>query len=135
MVSIEEFIRSNPPEKFQPKPYYSKNGDALTFYFKDVPSYGDRIDSILTIYRSVENDEMVGCQIKGVRHILEKMGSFGVHVDDSVQLSILFWAYLVFTKLHEETLTSSRPMQQLGSVLAETGARFNTAEMVPSGSD
>src|SRR5712675_2400481 len=104
MVNLKDFVASNNPGKFQPKPYYSRAGDSLTFFFKDNPSYAVRVDDLLTLYRSIDGEEMVGCEIKGVHCILEKMGDFGVRIrSGKIDLSMLFLAYLGYTRLNDIT--------------------------------
>jgi hypothetical protein len=94
MVSLTDFIQTSPRPKFEPKPFYSSEGDTLTFYFKDTPAYRERVDDLLTVYCADETGEMVGCQIKGVRAILKRLGDFGVQiVQGSIDLRILFFAY------------------------------------------
>jgi hypothetical protein len=130
MVSLTDFIKSNRPEKFTPKPYYSQSGDALIFYFKGDPSYGERVDALLTVYRSMENGELVGCEIKGVRSILEKLGGFGVNVaSPKVDLRLLFFGYLGHSMLSGHP-SASPARDELAEMMRETRARFNTAELV-----
>lgn len=130
MVSLTDFIRSTTPEQFSAKPYYSQHGDALIFYFKDDPSYGERVDSLLTVYRSMETNELVGCEIKGVRSILEKLGSFGVKITSpKVDLKLLFLGYLGYSTLTgQNSLAPAR--KELGDVLLGSRARFNNPELV-----
>ena len=80
------------PGEFQPIPSYFADGDYLTFYFEDVDCYGERVDELLTIYREMTTDRLVGCKIKGVRRILDEAGKFGVRIEgpDGVNLSFLF---------------------------------------------
>jgi hypothetical protein len=76
---------------FEPKPFYSQDGDFLTFFFIDADHYADRVDDRLTVYLSMDTGELVGCKIKGVRRILDTLGRFGINLTDGhVQLSFLF---------------------------------------------
>lgn len=80
---------------FKPTAHYGEEEDALIFYFCDDPDYAKRINKRVTIYLSLDGDKLVGCEIKGVRHVLEDLGSFDVtinHKDES--LKMLFIAYL-----------------------------------------
>lgn len=92
--TLSDFIRENAPDSFAPIPFYSKDGDFVSFFFESADHYGDRIDDFLTLYRTLEGDRLVGCKCKGISHILKKLGDFGVVITDGpVKLSILFLAY------------------------------------------
>jgi hypothetical protein len=126
MVSLTEFITANKPKKFSSRPYYSERGDALTLFFKDEESYAERIDSLLTVYRSVKTEEVIGCEIKGVQNILKKLGSFGVNMESSkLNVSLLFLGY--YSTLAEQQ--SVGPRQQIESALIQSKAHIKRAEL------
>ena len=76
---------------FEPRPYYSPDGDFLTFFFREDDHYAERVDDLLTVYHSMENHEPVGYKIKGVRLIFETLGEFGVEVEGGeVSMGFLF---------------------------------------------
>lgn len=63
----EELIKSlfeNLPEQFTPYSY--QEGNALTVYFKDERDYADQLDQRITLYRSVDTNEIVGIRIDGM---------------------------------------------------------------------
>jgi hypothetical protein len=125
MVSLADFVNTNPRPTFQPKPFYSSEGDTLTFYFKDEAAHRERVDDLLTIYRS-EHEEMVGCQIKGVRAILKQLGDFGVQIiDGNVDLRVFFMAYkLAADNPPRETI------DELWRAASETKARVEAPELL-----
>jgi hypothetical protein len=92
MASLTEFVSKNQPQGFSSRPYYSRDGDSLSFYFRDEASYGERVDQLLTLYRSIENKRIVGCQIKGVQCILKRLNEFGVQTKEykTLDLRIIF---------------------------------------------
>lgn len=108
MASLDEFLAElTYTGEFESRPFYSEDGDFVTSYIKDVPSYGKRVDDILTIYRDIVNDDLVGCQIKGVKAILEKLGKFGVSISDlasKTHIGILFLAYAATTQPNPQRL-------------------------------
>lgn len=65
---------------FQARPWYNRYGDCVVFHASDAPEYADRIDGILTLYRSIEDDSVIGFQIKGVQAIIELSGSDGMTI-------------------------------------------------------
>jgi hypothetical protein len=78
---------------FQPYHEISREADALTFYFKSDPDYSQRLTDHVTLYRSIESNELVGCRIKGIRAILEDLPNF-LHVDhQGARLSMVFWSF------------------------------------------
>ena len=50
----------------EPVWFYSKDGDCIFAYWENVPTYGDRLNGSLTIYRAVDDNRVIGCQVKGV---------------------------------------------------------------------
>ncbi|HET6248679.1 MAG TPA: hypothetical protein VFE47_13335 [Tepidisphaeraceae bacterium] len=67
---------------FHSEPWYNEAGDSIHYHWEPDEFYGDRIDDKLTLYRSVTNDAIVGCQIKGIGALLKKFGDFGISVSD-----------------------------------------------------
>lgn len=86
---LMSYLEGREAAGFEPHPYYSADGDFLTFFFRGDDHYEERIDKLLTVYRSMENDELVGWKIKGVRHILDTLGKFGIE-GDGVRMNFLF---------------------------------------------
>ena len=98
MGTLIDYIKANRPKRFVAKPYYSEDGDSVTFYFKDGASYARRVDDFLTVYLSMERNELVGCQVKGVARLLKLLGQFGLTVEDkSVKLGMFFMACMAQT--------------------------------------
>ena len=59
-------LQADPPGKqFVPYAYISREADALTVYFKGDPDFSERLNDQVTLYRSTETSEIVGCRIKG----------------------------------------------------------------------
>lgn len=88
--SFEDYYNKNPqPNEFESKPVYFRDGDYLTHFFSDEPYTAQRIDSLLTIYKSNSGD-IVGCKIKGVKQLVRNVVSLvGV---ESVDFNWLFVA-------------------------------------------
>jgi hypothetical protein len=92
---LTEYLKGRPFQGFHPHPFYSKEGDFLTYYFRGDEAYADRVDDILTVYRSMESNELVGFKIKGVRHLMETLSDFYREYrddDGEVMLSLLVMA-------------------------------------------
>jgi hypothetical protein len=93
-MNLREYIKQNPPKEFRAAPVYFPTGDYLTYLLQDVPYVAERLDDVVTIYLSPDSRELVGFKVKGVRHILDKAGAFGVGVGDcdGVRLGLFFFA-------------------------------------------
>lgn len=76
---------------FQARPRYSAAGDCLFFYFHEDESWADRVDEILTVYRSFETKRVVGFKLKNVSLLKERLGAFLVEFETrEVQIYLLF---------------------------------------------
>src|SRR5439155_11625972 len=84
------------PKGFEPRPYYGHEEDCLTFYFDNAESYARRVDELLTLFLSVKTDELVGCQVKGVRKNLKRLGNFGIAIKHGKVRLDLFFHLLAF---------------------------------------
>jgi hypothetical protein len=90
-----EYMKGRKVKNFASHPYYSREGDFLTYYFRDDDFYAQRIDDTLTVYLSMEENDFVGFKLKGIRNLLETLGEFTLKVKDSegsIMLGMLFWA-------------------------------------------
>ena len=87
-----EYLKTHPAQGFRPVPHYFPEGDFVTYYFRNDPSYAQRVDDLLTVFLAFDTKELVGCKIKGVRHILQTAGDFGIGLDaGTVQLGFFFF--------------------------------------------
>lgn len=91
---LAEFLASvRPKVSFHAEPSYNKAGDCLTYFFVDSAYYADRVDDVLTVYRSFDGDAIVGFQIKGVSALVRQFETFGYEYDqDGLRLSFLCYA-------------------------------------------
>ena len=129
MSSLTDFVSQNKPGNFSPRPLYSRDGDSLFFYFKENPSYGERVDEFFTLYRSVETQELTGCQIKGIQCILKRLGNFGVRITDykTVDLRIIFLGYRASVDD-----SSQAEIEELLQAAEESGAHLDREELIPA---
>ena len=93
-AELMRFLRENPPSKqFVPYCHLNQESDSLTVYFEGDPDYSERLNDHVTLYRSLETNEVVGCRIKGIAGILEDLPNYIQVNHGGVQLSILFLAF------------------------------------------
>lgn len=87
---LMEMLKAEPAaNQFVPYCFLSKEADALTVYFEGDPDYSERLTDHVTLFRSVANNELVGCRIKGITAILLDLPNY-IHVDhDGVKLELV----------------------------------------------
>jgi hypothetical protein len=90
------YVQSHVPAgAFSPCAYYGAEEDALMFYFRNAPDYAKRLNARVTIYLSLDDHEMVGCQIKGVGRVLRELGELDVTIrHGKLKLKMLLLAFL-----------------------------------------
>jgi hypothetical protein len=93
---LMKFLETAKPKGFEPRPYFGPHEDSLTFYFHNAESYGKRVDDLLTLFLSVKSDELVGCQVKGIRRNLKRLGNFGIAIKHGKVRLDLFFHLLAF---------------------------------------
>ena len=126
METLIEHLKTTKPAGFAPRPFYSAEGDTLTFYFKDEESYRERVDDFLTVYKSIESDKLVGCQLKGLPQALKLLGDFGLIIEDgSIRLGMIFIACMAASPEAE----ARKRYVELGKVAR--GASIPAAELEP----
>ncbi len=92
---LMEYMKGRKVKGFASHPFYSREGDFLTYYFRDDDHFAQRIDDTLTVYLSMDESEFVGFKLKGIRNLLDTLGDFTFRVKDedgSIMLGMLFWA-------------------------------------------
>jgi len=90
---VEQFLNAHPVNgDFKPHCYISEVGDALNVYFDDAQDYSERLTDHVTLFRSVETNDVVGCRIKGISGILEDLPNYIEVNHDDIALSVIFLA-------------------------------------------
>jgi hypothetical protein len=97
--NLKEYLETNEAKGFRPVPHYFAQGDFVTYYLRNDRCYAQRLDDMVTIFLAFDSDVLVGCKIKGVKHILQTAGDFGVTLDDgAVQLGLFFFTGATMAK-------------------------------------
>jgi hypothetical protein len=102
-TELMEYLKGRKPRGFHSRPYYSQEGDFLTYFFENQDHYAERLDDILTVYRSMDERRFVGFKLKGVVHLLKTLGDFKFDVfdrDGILLLSMLLIAGTMMTSEH-----------------------------------
>jgi hypothetical protein len=66
------------PQEFKAEPWYNPHGDCIVYQIADEALVGERIDEVLTIYRSAIDNRPIGYQIKDVLAIIRRFGWDGL---------------------------------------------------------
>ena len=69
--------------EFHPHPRYNRQGDCIVHKIANEAVVADRIDGLLTLYRSAIDGRVIGYEIKGVLALLRKFGWDGIAVECS----------------------------------------------------
>lgn len=79
------------PGVFTPYAYYGAEEDALTVFVSDKPHYARRLGERVTVFFALEGDDLVGCEVKSVRHVLEDIGTHHLAIaHGTMRLELLF---------------------------------------------
>lgn len=118
-----DYMKTRPAGQFKPVPHYSAEGDSLTFYFRQDESYAERIDDFLTVYKSLNTEELVGCQVKGLPDALRLLGNFGMNLyqGKKLKLSMIFLALMAQSDESE----SKKCYEKLGQIANEQDAQLD----------
>lgn len=113
-----------PPEPFQPTATYIPAGDCIEFVARPGRYHAQRVDDLVTVYLSEENNEVVGSLIKGVqalcKQLTEKLPGFRINVDDGrIRLEHLFLAHFWSEPAPNKVI--ERTYKKLIEVAEETG--------------
>jgi hypothetical protein len=97
-------LEATKPGSFTPGAYYyGREEDSLTLYLRNEESYAHRLNNLVTIFLSTNKDELVGCQVKGLRRKLLSDGSFGIAIHREGRLHLgLFFHLLAFEVQEDE---------------------------------
>ncbi len=91
---LDQFLRENPPaKKFVPYSHLNRQSDTLTFYFEGDPDYSQRLTDHVTLFLSLETNEMVGCRVKGISGLIDDLPNYISINHGGINLSLLFFAF------------------------------------------
>lgn len=91
--TLKEYLQVHRSGGFRAVAHYFPSGDYLTYFVADERCHAKRLDDIVTVYLADGSDKLVGCKVKGVRHILKTAEAFAVGVDgDGIRLGFFFFA-------------------------------------------
>jgi hypothetical protein len=133
LESFFERSAEKPVAGFTAEPRYSPEGDCIHFHWRDDEFYRDWQDDKLTVYRSIHNDEAVGCQIKGVTALLKKLGDFGISVNEKTGVPFamfLFASHAAATPCDELLVARERTYKYLLEQIGRKKVEVKLSETV-----
>lgn len=119
--------------QFQPSAYYDPDGDCIEFIAAPDSYYAERIDALVTVYRSQETNEVVGSLIKGVRkflgNVLRHAPGFRIEIRDGrIKLVHLFTARLWSEPMDPDAVPGVT-YRKLRERAEETGAEVDVGDL------
>jgi hypothetical protein len=91
-------------KEFRPEPFLCPDSDTLTMYFQNMPSFAERIDHELTVFKSFDSKELIGFELKGILPRMNELARL-IHVTAStpkIHIKLLLLIYLAEVKEHRE---------------------------------
>ncbi len=133
---LDDFVEG--PQEFRAEPWYNPHGDCIIYQTADEAIVADRVDEILTVYRSADDKRPIGFQIKGVSAITRKYGLDGLAVKSETKgdrvRSISIFALLLAA--YETGPLTLRRRDAYASIMEASsgsrGLRINEDELVPA---
>jgi len=75
---LQDLMEGEP--EFHPEPWYNPIGDCIICKMADEAVVADRVDGLLTVYRSAIDNRPIGFKIKDIRAIISRFGLQGLAV-------------------------------------------------------
>lgn len=69
-AELIEFLKANPPAA-EFTPYIFESNGAISAVFAPDPDYSEVLSDQITLYRSLETKQIVGCRLTGFRSLVE----------------------------------------------------------------
>lgn len=112
-------LMDGPPGSFAPTPHYDPDSDSLSLFIAEDESYRERIDKLLTVYRSFRTREVVGCHVKHVRRILDTVNAFHLGIQSrQIKIGLLLMG-LPLSGGPEEQVMNSTTYREIIRPIAE----------------
>jgi len=107
------------PDAFSPTPHYDPDSDSLSIFISDDESFRERIDELLTVYRSFRTKEVVGCHVKHVRKILDTVHTFQLGIESrTIKIGLLLMG-LPLTKTADHVVHKDATYREIIRPIAE----------------
>ena len=123
------------PPRFSASPWYNGAGDCIHYHWRQDEYYADWVDDKITVYRSIKTNEAVGLQIKGIVALIQKLGDFGVSINEQtdVPLAMFLFASRAASSTDDEKMIVAREkiysylLEQVGKVRVQPNKELASA--------
>ena len=124
---LKQYLAEHKCKGFKPIPHYFPSGDYVSYFFRNDRAYARPVDQLLTVYLAFGTNELVGCKINGVKHILNTAGNFGITADGGeLRLGLFFFVGAATAKDEEQ----QRRYEELGRIAKD--ATLDRKELQPA---
>ncbi len=97
--NLNEYLEGRKGGGFRSVPHYFASGDFVTYYLRNDRCHARRVDDWLTVYLTVDTDELVGCKIERVKHVLRAAEEYGMPLGKgTVHLGLFLFLGAVLAK-------------------------------------
>lgn len=118
------------PEPFKPFTFYNQEGDCIEFIARPGSYYEQRMDNLVTLYRSNDDEEFTGFSIKGIRSLLRKFAELpGLAIlieDGKVKIAHILLAHIMKPEFSPDNLPPGVAIKTYNTMIGE--ADKNDAE-------
>jgi len=118
---LEQLKQVKVESEFRPYVERSPAADAINVYFKGDRDYSKRLTDHVTLYLSLDSDEIVGCRIKGISALLKDLPNYIDVNHGGAKLSIIFLSFIggVDEKVREALNTLAKLSKKAGDLQLE----------------
>ena len=87
-MNVADVLKQGRSGVFRSVVHYHRLGDFVTYYSVNEACYGERVDCFLTVYRSWQTGELVGCKVKEVVRLLRELGASDLVNDANATITL-----------------------------------------------
>lgn len=122
---------------FRSEPWYNPHGDCIVCQLADEAVVAERVDELLTLYRSAIDNRVIGYQIKGVLALIREFGLDGLAVEctadkEAGEVRYISIAALLLAAYDQGPRTVSRRSAYARGLCEAADSRIPATELVPA---
>ena len=91
---LESLLATIEDKPFKPYVEFSPQADAMTCYFHPDADYSKRLNNHVTLFVSIETERLVGCRIKGIKGLIERLPNYIEVNHEGYELKCIFWSFM-----------------------------------------
>ncbi len=128
---LQDLMEGEP--EFTPEPWYNPVGDCIIYKMADEAVVADRVDELLTIYRSAVDQRPIGFKIKDVQAIIRRFGLQGLAVSSEADVQSVksISVAVVLLAAYEEGRPSVSRRKAYASVMCPAEKTISAEDLQP----